>query len=337
MIALALLLLLQGAAPAARQQPQAQLPPPSPTQPQRGVTVLPETVTVGEPFRIVVRIRAARGSRITFPAGPDSLAGVELLDPLQVRTLDTAAAVEQSATYRMAAWDVGDQPSRLTEVIVETDGVRRGVPVLLADGRSARVFVRSVLPRDSAQRVPKPARAIFETAPPWWRMALVIAAAVLALALLGWLLYRRWRRRRQAADAAIDPYAYAEREFARVEALGLVEAGERGRFVALMVEVMRDYLARRLPGAAPSLTSSELVTVLRGTRGVPVDRLTTVLGEADLIKFARRQVTADRARELAREARAIVRAVDEAQAAAAAEAAAAAAAAAGNEPRERAA
>jgi len=39
---------------------------------------------------------------------------------------------------------------------------------------------------------------------------------------------------------------------------------------------------------------------------VPNDRLMRVLNEADLIKFAQRPVTADRARELGREARTVV-------------------------------
>jgi hypothetical protein len=110
--------------------------------------------------------------------------------------------------------------------------------------------------------------------------------------------------------------------------MGLLEAGERGRFVALMVEVLRDYLALRLPGAAPSLTSTELLWFLRSRSDLPVQRLAAVLSEADLVKFARRPVTAERAREIGQEARTIVREVetvtarDRARAAAAAEKAA---------------
>jgi hypothetical protein len=104
---------------------------------------------------------------------------------------------------------------------------------------------------------------------------------------------------------------YAEREFARVERMGLLEAGERGRFVALMVEVLRDYMALRLPGALPSLTSTELVRFLRSRSDLPVPRLATVLTEADLVKFARRPVTAERAREIGHEARAIVSQVEQ--------------------------
>jgi hypothetical protein len=166
-----------------------------------------------------------------------------------------------------------------------------------------KVVVASVLPADSTLRVPKSARPLFEfTARLWW-LWLALALVALILFLLWWW----WRRRKRAKPAIqVDPFAYAEKEFARIEALRLVEAGERGRYVALMVEVVRDYLAARYLAARLSHTSTELLTSLQGERAVPHERLGRVLSEADLIKFARRPVTTDRARELGREARAIV-------------------------------
>ena len=65
-------------------------------------------------------------------------------------------------------------------------------------------------------------------------------------------------------------------------------------------------LAARYPEAPLSHTSLELLRDLRGQRFVAHDRLARVLTDADLIKFARRPVSGDRARELGREARAIV-------------------------------
>jgi hypothetical protein len=309
MIAVAVALLMQ----AASQTPGT----PASRQPaQMGVTIVPETVTVGDPFRVIIRVRGPRGTEVRFPAGPDSASGLELLDPRAVGPNRDSSAVDQTATYRVAAWDVGDRPLQMGDVVVRTADGERTVSL-----GSYRIFVRSVLPADSALRVPKPPRPVFEAVPPWWRIWLIIGLALVLLALLLWLLWRWWRRRQLAARAGVDPYEYAEREFKRVEALGLLEAGERGRFVALMVEVLRDYLARRLPGALPSLTSTELLAAVRGDGTVPADRLSAVLAETDLIKFARRAVTPERARELAREARGIVRDVNQAQATAAAAAA----------------
>jgi len=304
MIAFLLSLVLQGAAP----QPALD-PPQVPSAPaadvQLGVTITPDTVAVGDPFVVRVRVRAPLGATIEFPAAPDSGAQVEALDPRLVRTADSTSAIDQTAYYRLVAWDVGALPLGLGDVRVRAGGAER--PVSLA---SARVNVRSVLPADSAQRVPKPARDLVDQSRPWWLRWLWLGLALLALlALLLWWLQRR---RRPAVAPAVDPYEVAEREFARVEALGLLEAGERGRFVALMVEVLRDYLDRQLEGVPPSLTSTELVAALRDHPAVPADRLAAVLTEADLVKFARRPVSSERARELGREAQAIVRHVHEA-------------------------
>ena len=287
-------------------------PAPEPPRVQLGAAVRPETVAVGDAFRVIVRVRAARGATILFPAGPDSGGAVEALDPRAVRAEPDSAATTESAVYRLVAWDVGDQPIVLPDLVVRADGRERRVRL----GR-LRVFVRSVLPADSSQRVPKPARPIVEFGAPWWRWLLLAGAL---LALLG-LLYWWWRRRRARQGAVVlDPYAYAEAEFARVEALGLVDAGERGRYVALMADVLRDFLARRIDAAHPSLTTGELLAAVRAHPVVPSGRLALVLAEADLVKFARRAVSADRARELGAEARAIVAAMraEDARAAAAA-------------------
>lgn len=291
-------------------------PPPAagqgPVAVQMGYVIEPDTVTVGDPFRLTVRIRAPRGASIEFPAGPDSGAAVEALDPRQERQGDDSTSLDVSATWRLAAWDIGEQPLRVRDVVIRVDGRERRIPL-----SALTVYVRSVLPADSAQRVPKPQREIFEFGRPWWHWLLAILAAMGIIGLFWWW----WRRRRKrGATESDDPFADAEEEFERVERLGLVEAGERGRYVALMVEVLRSYLARRIPEAPPSLTTSELLVAVRESRTVPVNRLALLLADADLVKFARRATTAERARELGTEARAIVGAVHAAEVKAAEEA-----------------
>ncbi|HEU4786334.1 MAG TPA: hypothetical protein VFS57_02970 [Gemmatimonadaceae bacterium] len=268
-------------------------------QVKAGVTIAPDSVRVGDPFRVTIGVRAPAGAAIEFPRALDTTAAVQSLDPVQVRTSADTTVAEQYGDYRVAAWDIGKQPIRLEDVLVRYDGVVRRVSIV---GES--VFVKSVLPADSTKRVPKPPRPLIElSAIPWWLWAL-IAAAVIAIGLLLWW----WLHRRKTPPAAvvIDPFGRAEKEFQRIEALGLLDAGERGRYVTLMIEVLRDYLAARYAEAMLSLTSSELQRTVRDLPHVPQDRLTRLLTEADLIKFARRPVSGERARELGREARAIV-------------------------------
>lgn len=292
---------------------------------QMGFSVEPDTVTVGDPFRLTVRVHAPRGASIEFPAGPDSGAAVEALDPRQERQGPDTAALDVTAAWRLAAWDTGDLPLRLRDIVVRLDGRERRIPL-----SALTVHVKSVLPADTAQRVPKPQRALFEFGRPWWYWLLAALAAIGLIGLFWWW----WRRRRKRGQVDVeDPFADAESEFERVERLGLVEAGERGRYVALMVEVLRTYLSRRMAEAPSSLTTNELLIAVRDNRLVPVNRLALVLADADLVKFARRATTAERARELGTEARGIVAAVHAAELRAAEEAKRAAAA----EPTERAA
>lgn len=271
---------------------------------QLGVSMKPDSVTVGDPLEVRVRVRAPAGATIVFPDGPDSSAQVEAIASRAVVGQPNAGGTDQTAVYRLVAWDVGEVPARLGDVVVRFGGAERRIP--LGD---VMVKVHSVLPADTTLRVPKPPRPPFDVQVPWWRRWLPWMLA--ALALLGLLAWWWWRRRRRGVNVeAVNALGFAEREFSRIEALGLVEAGERGRHVALMVEVLRDYLAMRVPEARASLTSSELVAALRNARVVPVGRLGAVLDEADLVKFARRVVTAERAREVGREARAIARDVE---------------------------
>ena len=295
MIALALVLLLQGA------------PGGQPPAVRMGYEIRPETVTVGDPFRVVVRVSAPRGAEVEFPAAPDSGAKVEALDPRQLMPNADSLAVDVRAVYGLVAWDIGSQPLLLDDIVVKVDGAERRIPL-----GALSVFVRTVLPADSALRVPKPERPLFEFGRPWWHWLLAGLIAIGILTLLYWL----WKRRRRRGDAEIDPFTAAEEEFDRVERLGLIAAGERGRHVALMVEILRNYVARRVPGARTSLTTTELLAALRSNPIVPSSRLALVLAEADLIKFARRPVTAERATELGREARALVGEVNAAAAAA---------------------
>jgi hypothetical protein len=290
--ALTLACLVPGMAPVAQT---------APFQVQSAVVVRPDTVRVGEPFVVAVGIRAPAGATIVFPEPPDTTHVVQGVDPRHVRTGSDGAFVEQYADYRVAAWDVGRQPIVLADVVVRLGSAEHRIRL---DGYS--VFVGSVLPADTALRVPKPARALVaEPGIPWWLWALVAAAATAA----AYALWRRLRRRhREPASSVvpIDPFARAEREFTRIESLRLVEAGEGGRYVSLMVEVVRDYLSARYLEADLSLTSGELLRALRQRDGVPRGRLERLLDEVDLIKFARRPVSRQQAIELGHEARAVV-------------------------------
>ncbi|MBK8249115.1 MAG: hypothetical protein IPK85_17200 [Gemmatimonadetes bacterium] len=264
---------------------------------QLGVVVSPESVTVGDPFRVVIRVRAPRGTVLDFPDSPDTAFAVEPLDRVVLTDGGDTTAVEMSATYRLAAWDVGRRSLRFEDILTTRDGETRRVPV----GRDLAVFVATVLPEDTAQRVPRPPRPVYEFGLPWWWWLAVVASAL----ALGGLFWWWWRRRPKGAAPVVDPFVVATRAFARVDALGLLAAGETGQHVTLCTDILRDYLAAARPAARTALTSGELLHRLRGDHTVPLTRLARLLHDADLVKFARRRMSAQLAVAHATECRGV--------------------------------
>jgi hypothetical protein len=273
---------------------------------QLGVSLSKDTVTVGERFIAVIRVRAPGGAAIEFPTAMDSasansLTGMEMIGKPAIDTLPDSASITASAAYRLAAWDVDLQRLGLPDIVVRYNGQTGYVSV--AD---RGVFVKSVLPADSTLRIPKPARpAILITGLNW--RPLLLALALIAAALGLWRLWIWYRRRK---DAPLDPYDAAQREFTRIEGMNLLVSGQGELHAALMSDVMREYLARRVPEIERSHTSSELIAA--GGRIYPAaGGLGELLWRTDLIKFARIGVTPEEAEKLGASARAVVESVEE--------------------------
>ena len=272
---------------------------------QLGVSISPDTVTVGQQFITVVRVRAPRGAVVTMPRSADSVFAAQpnataLIGEPAVDTVADSSGITVSAAYRSAAWNTGPQRLGLPDVVV-VSGADTGY-VSLAD---RGVFVRSVLPADTALHVPKPPRPAIVLGTLDWR-PLLIAALVLASALLLWRIWIWYRRR---SSRPLDPFSEAEREFDRIEAMGLIGRGEAERHAALMSDVLREYLAARVQGIERSHTSSELLAGA-GAIHKAAPGLGELLWRTDLIKFANNQVPVDEADRLGAAARAIVRSVE---------------------------
>ena len=284
------LLLLQAIAPQTQATP-VQLPV------QMGFRVSPDTVLIGQPFNLFIKVLAPRGVRFEFPAGPDTATQNGIL-PIELRGEKIVSMLGDTAValYHLTAWEVGTRPLRLPDVRVTFQGQERRLTL-----GGASIFVKSVLPADSSLRVPKPARPIIRLAVVNWLLWLGVLAAAIAAVLLWWA-WRRWRNR---PKPPIDPYVRAQQEFARIEARRLLEDGQYAEYFAAMVDVAREYLAARVPGIRRSDTTTELLRAMNPGAGAEAE-LPRLLEQADLVKFARADTTLEEAREAGRILRAVV-------------------------------
>jgi len=263
---------------------------------QLGFALDRDTVTVGDHVTLIIRVLAPAGSQFSLPAGPDT-AHKEGTYPVEL--IGTRAATMHGDTavvgYRLAAWDVGAQTVNMPDIVVTYRGQKQLVPLT-----GINLFVRSVLPKDTALRKPKPARDLITLTAFDWKRWLPLLLLVL-LAILAWWIWRRYRAR---AGLPADPYERAKAEFARIEREHPADR-DPGGHLAGMVDVMRDYLAARVVGVRRSYTTAELMPrVMLETEAQR--RLPALLETTDRVKFARARATASEATSGGQTARTIV-------------------------------
>jgi len=269
-----------------------------------GAAVSPDTVQVGDPFIMTVTVEVPAGARVTWPTATDSTL-VSMRSDVRVSGSENGALRRETAEYDLTVWQVGAVKIAIPDIKVTVNNQETVVPL-----EAPTLFVKTVLPADTSLHVPKPGKDLLPRIVPWWEVWWP-AFLILALLLLLWLLLRS--RKKKRLNSSLDPFARAEHDFQRLDRLALNEAGEQGRFVALAIEVLRTYLSVRNPSATLALTSDELSTTVASDSRVPTQQLQPLLVEGDAIKFGRLPVSGAHARELAREARDIVSAVEQAE------------------------
>jgi len=287
---------------------------PPPVGPEQEVK--PSVVRIGDSIHVTVTVNAGT---LALPQLGDTLG------PFDVLGSELGSAGGRSRlTVHLAAFDVGSLEIPSFEVPVT--GGPQAYTASAADNsqsfrtRPYRITVESLLPADSAAADTMSIRAAH---PPLelprkflWKVALGYLLVTLALGLLGWWLYRRWKNRPVAAAIIkSEPIIVRPAELVALESLDLLMAkgyALRGLFKEHYTEAMdivRLFIQRRLGIDAPDMTSYELLSELsrRGSGTRARTGMASLLDEADLVKFARQTPTVESAVALVESARGWIR------------------------------
>ena len=261
--------------------------------PRVSTGVTPAAVTVGDRFRSYLRVRLPAGSRISLEAfAPND--SLQIVDTVFVRRAGAPAESTVVAVYPLVAWIAGDTLRQsVTLTVTREDGGSRAyrVPLRLPE-------VRSVLPADSADLRPRPAKGLLlaPAAPsPWWWVLLLVPAALVG-ALLAWRL-----RRGTPAAPRLDPRAEA---LARLARLGEPAPGAAEPLYTAATRVLRQYLARVDGRWGEELTTEEILARVADSGAVDQAALAALLRRADPVKFGAADATTVETRAFAAEVRA---------------------------------
>lgn len=261
------------------------------------VAIAPDTGLVGDAYRVAVRIQLPAGVTPVFPDTIDISGDIENTARSRVQVDTAANGITYTALYSLTGWRPGTLP--LPPIAITLSGAEnRALTVALPP-----LQVASVLPADTAGIEARPPHDVWGASRIWWPFILAALLLLLALAALLW-----WLRKRRANRAVVpitvieSPRERVLRELAALEERRWIERGEWKRFYLELTGILRNYLATVDHAWGPDLTTNELAAVL-GPRRDGAMQVLRIFEHADLIKFARQQVSAAEARADLQQAR----------------------------------
>ncbi len=261
-------------------------------------------LSVGDPSSLVLEVDHPAGTVVILPTLERTWGDFDIRS--QSAGL-TATNADGSVTTR---WEI--------EVALFAPGTftTPPLPLTISDSRGnvsqtmaapASLTVRSVLvDGDSELRDIKP-QAELPSPPPWPTIAGASLAAALLLAVVVWWIFRRRGGRGFLDRRPADQRAYDSLD--RIAGLRLPEAGQFKKHYALVSHCLRLYIDQQIHIPAQDLTTGELRRRLRKSEISPstVQRLLSLLGDADLVKFSKVSPDVQSASDHIREARAVVK------------------------------
>jgi hypothetical protein len=248
-----------------------------------------EGVVTGELLHLTLRADALEGDDVTVPQ--QSFAPLEA-HARRVRT-EPARDGRRAHVFELdlLALEPGEHTLPALKLrVVTADGTVGSVRT-----EPIRFRVRSVLGNEPNAQ-PKPPTQPVVVMQDDYTLAWVLGAlaVVLLTALLTWLGLRWWSRRAKPAAPPPPPRPPWERALEQLDALRqdarrLIAEGREREFVARTSDTLREYLGGRYGFDGLESTTDEILARLRkaDVRGVSREEIAALLGDADLVKFAK--------------------------------------------------
>lgn len=245
---------------------------------------------VGEQTRLTFTVAQMRGRQVCAPVFSDTIvSGLEIVErlPLDTQLADDGLLLV-SQSYVLTSFD-----SAL--YFIDAQPFVDGADTLYSNPLSLKVVS---IPVDTAQHAIADIKPVY--APPFdwplfWLIVL-ITLGVVALAVIGFFVYRYVKRHAAPSAEVAEPQDLRPAHEIALERLDVIKAeklwqqNRTKEYHTQLTDVVRDYIARRFGICAVEQTSAEILAgiqpELSGQKTVYAD-LKTLLTTSDLVKFAK--------------------------------------------------
>lgn len=243
-----LLLMTTGKLPAAETAPSGTSSPPVTLQ----AALAPQKVTIGDRVTYTLTLTRSPGVAIQLPEPPHSIDGLTLIENRKEKPERADGKIIEKGIYIYRVDRTGTVTFPAVEGTYLSDGKEKTVAT-----RALSLTVPSLLPADM-----KDIHEIKPLEPPGFHLPapFYITSALLLLALLGVIFWRRKKKRKALTfiERPRTPREEAEDALKELTAMSLVEKGELRKHCFLLSEIFRRYIERRFRIPAVEQTSEEI-------------------------------------------------------------------------------
>ena len=267
---------------------------PAPDRPAVSARIVPDTILIGDRFRLTVEVSKDLAKVVDFPSfgeagGPASRDTFEVVSVSAVDTLAREGRKHTVAiTYEMTCFEPGSYNLGHFPVLY----LDKNVMDTIYSAESLSLVVRTFEIDTLKQQIVDVKKPI-HTPLQFREIRGYLLWGLLALALIGlavWLFVKMKRKESFFAPRPEEPpHVTAIRALEEMHEQKLWQNGRHKQYYTVLTDIIRTYLEGRYGIGAGEMTSDEIRTALRavGLDALEYDRMDRLFSTADLVKFAK--------------------------------------------------